>query len=176
MYKNQLQIELIVGGLRAGATEPLHSSKRSEILQHWQNVQCRTGQSFKFENALPEDFIYDTEPACRALVSVATIDSEYVFPLLHAIQKAFYVNQLDVTRAKTLSQLATNIGIQPEQFIAIYSSDTLKLKTLQQFQQAMQWGISGFPSLVYLKNNIPNFLMRGYCDLRELQTRITTVL
>ncbi|MBK7354449.1 MAG: hypothetical protein IPJ05_13855 [Nitrosomonas sp.] len=61
------------------------------------------------------------------------------------------MNQLDVTRAKTLSQLATNIGIQPEQFIAIYSSDTLKLKTLQQFQQAMQWGISGFSLSIFEK-------------------------
>lgn len=176
IYKNQLQIELIVGGLRAGTTEPLHPSKRSEILQHWQNVQHRTSQPFKFENALPEDFIYDTEPACRALVTAATIDSDRVFALLHAIQNAFYAEQLDVTRTEILSQLAANVGIQPERFIATYNSDTLKLKTQQQFQQAVQWGVSGFPSLVYLKNNAPNFLMRGYCDLHELQTRITTVL
>lgn len=176
MYKNQLQIELVVGGLRPGTIEPLHPSKRSEILQHWWNVQHRSGQPFKFENALPDDFIYDTEPACRALVSVAVLDSERVFPLLHMIQNAFYVEQLDVTRTEILSQLAVNVGIQLERFTAIYDSDTLKLKTQQQFQQSIQWGVRGFPSLLYVENNTPTFLANGYCDIHELQSRITAIL
>ncbi|MBK7354450.1 MAG: hypothetical protein IPJ05_13860 [Nitrosomonas sp.] len=85
MYKNQLQIELIVGGITRWRHRTAAFQQTFRNTPALANVQCRTGQSFKFENALPEDFIYDTEPACRALVSVATIDSEYVFPLLHAI-------------------------------------------------------------------------------------------
>ena len=87
-YRDRLTIKLVMGGLRPGSTEPITPEKRAEILHHWHNVQQMTGQPFKFEGALPEGFIYDTEPACRAVVSASFIDSSRTFPLLAAIQRA----------------------------------------------------------------------------------------
>lgn len=57
---------LVAGGLRAGHGAALDPNTRGYILGHWQTVQQTTGQPFRFDDALPEGFVYDTEPACRA--------------------------------------------------------------------------------------------------------------
>ena len=70
-------LKLVVGGLRRerAAMEP---SARVRILSHWQAVNASTGQLFNFQDALPESFVYDTEPACRALVTARQLDEQNV--------------------------------------------------------------------------------------------------
>ena len=77
-YSDRLNVELVLGGLRPGTKAPMGSAQREEILHHWQAVQRQTGQPFRFEGALPEGFIYDTEPASRAVVAISAIKPETI--------------------------------------------------------------------------------------------------
>ncbi len=94
---------LVAGGLRAGHGAALDPNTRGYILGHWQTVQQTTGQPFRFDDALPEGFVYDTEPACRALVAARSLDEESAWPLVRAIQRAFYAEGRDVTQAAVLA-------------------------------------------------------------------------
>jgi putative protein-disulfide isomerase len=58
---------LVPGGLRTGGSA-LEADHAAYILEHWQAVTEATGQPFR-DGALPDGFVYDTEPACRALVT-----------------------------------------------------------------------------------------------------------
>ena len=69
-YSDRLKIALMLGGLRPGTTEPVTPKFREETLHHWQDVHKMTGQPFAFEGAMPEGFVYDTEPASRAVIAV----------------------------------------------------------------------------------------------------------
>lgn len=171
-YSDHLKIELIVGGLRPGTTAPLTSEKRAEILHHWHNVHQVTGQPFKFEGALPEEFIYDTEPACRGVVSASIIDPSCTFPYLAAIQRAFYVEQANVTQADVLTQLAADLGISAEQFSQVFASAAAKRHTQDHFRQAIQWGVRGFPSIIVQDEKGHRFLASGYCSLDTLRQRM----
>ena len=171
-YGERLTIKLVVGGLRAGTTEPLTHGKRAEILQHWHNVQRMTGQPFTFEGALPAGFIYDTEPACRAVVSAMLIDSSYTFALLAAIQHAFYVEQADVTESKVLIQLATEVGISAEPFSQVFASEAAKQTTQDHFRQAIQWGVRGFPTVIGQDIAGLHLLTKGYCPIETISQRI----
>ncbi|SDY96210.1 DsbA family protein [Nitrosomonas sp. Nm33] len=171
-YGERLAIKLVVGGLRPGTTEPLATEKRAEILHHWHNVQRITGQSFTFEGALPEGFIYDTEPACRAVVSASLIDSSYTFPLLAAIQHVFYVEQANVTQTDTLTQLAAVVGIPATQFSQVFASDAAKQATQQHFHQAIQWGVRGFPTVIGQDVAGLHLLTNGYCTIETMRQRI----
>ena len=171
-YRDRLTIKLVMGGLRPGSTEPITPEKRAEILHHWHNVQQMTGQPFKFEGALPEGFIYDTEPACRAVVSASFIDSSRTFPLLAAIQRAFYVEQTDVTRAAILTELAADVGIPAASFSQVFASGAAKRATQQHFHQAIQWGVRGFPSIISQDAEVYYFLASGYCSADTLRQRI----
>ena len=69
-YNSFAPIYPIVGGLRPLTSDPMNDRAKEEIQQHWKNVNEVSGQTFDFTFFDRKDFIYDTEPACRALVTV----------------------------------------------------------------------------------------------------------
>ena len=97
-----VDVHLIVGGLRTGSGSALEPTTRRYILEHWQAVTEATGQPFKIEGALPDGFVYDTEPACRALVTARSLAPDCAWKLLGLIQHAFYAEGRDVTHASVL--------------------------------------------------------------------------
>lgn len=175
-FSGQLAIELLVGGLRAGTIEPLTPEKRAEILHHWHNVQRVSGQPFTFEDAMPEGFVYDTEPACRAVVSASFIDRASAFPYLAAIQYAFYVKQANVTQPTVLIQLATDLGLPAAQFSRVLTSTAARQATQNHFRQVSQWGVSGFPSILAQGATGLHLLTNGYCKLEVLRERLVAWL
>lgn len=169
-------MKLMPGGLRPGTNTPFLPEKRAQILHHWHMVHTATGQPFTLENALPEDFIYDTEPACRAVVTISLIESEKTFSFFAAIQHAFYIAQEDVTRLTILTKLAANLGISESQFASAFQSDNVKRHTQRGFQRTAQWGISGFPSLVIESEARYHVLTTGYRPTEALRQLLNSWL
>jgi putative protein-disulfide isomerase len=148
IYGERMKIVLVLGGLRPGETAPMTAAGREDILHHWHQVHQRTGQPFRFESVLPEGFVYDTEPASRAVVSVGGLNPALVFPLFKAIQSAFYTEGRDVTRPGVLADLAAGLGVKAESFLAAFDSDEARAKTQAHFNQTRRAGVSGFPALI----------------------------
>jgi putative protein-disulfide isomerase len=147
-YRARMKIALVLGGLRPGETAPLTAAGREDILHHWHQVHARTGQPFRFENALPPGFVYDTEPASRAVVTLGGIDPALIFPLFRAIQSAFYAEGRDVTQPGVLADLAAGLGVDAAAFLQAFDSDAARARTQAHFRQARQAGVRGFPALV----------------------------
>ena len=175
-YGERLNIALILGGLRPGTTELMTAKMRDEILHHWHDVHKLTAQRFSFEGAMPEGFIYDTEPASRAVITVAELSPDRIFPYFKSIQSAFYVDQIDVTHADRLAELATQQGLTTKQFLSHFHSEVAKQKTRQHFQAAQQVGVSGFPTLVLQQGSDFEFIARGYRPLDALTSKIESGL
>jgi putative protein-disulfide isomerase len=171
-YDSCLKMELLLGGLRPGTKDPMPSSQREEILHHWRTVQQRTGQPFSFEGALPKGFIYDTEPASRAVLAVSRISPDSIFSFLRTMQTGFYAEQQDVTNPEVLAHLAAGVGLNEQQFLQIFESDIAKKLTLAHFEKASEWGIRGFPSLVGQRGVHYHLLIAGYCSYEELRQKI----
>ena len=147
-YRARMKIALVLGGLRPGESAPMTAAGREEILHHWHQVHQRTGQPFRFEGALPEGFVYDTEPACRAVVTVGGIDPSQTFALFKAIQAAFYAGGRDVTQPGVLADLAAGLGVDARAFLHAFDSDAARTRTQAHFRQARQAGVRGFPALI----------------------------
>ena len=71
----QLDLHLVPGGLRPGVTDPMQDSTRLALAEHWQAVHAATGQPVLTPDDLPAAFVYNTEPACRALVVGRELDA-----------------------------------------------------------------------------------------------------
>lgn len=168
-YSTTFTIKLLPGGLRPKTKAPFPAEKRAQILQHWHNVHTTTGQPFTFDQALPEDFIYDTEPACRSINSVSQIKPEQTFSFFAAIQHAFYVEQQDVTQSSVLTKLAENLSISAARFIVDFQSNSTKQHTLAGFQRAIQWGVNGFPTLIIEHDAKRYLLSTGYRPIEVLR-------
>lgn len=174
-YRERMKIALILGGLRS-ETEAMSDERRTEIFQHWHDVNALSGQAFQFEGALPAGFVYDTEPACRAVVAAASLKAEATFPIFKAIQSAFYTAAQDVTQAAVLAGLAEANGVATAPFLQAFDSDAVKQKTLAHFHMARQLGVHSFPTLVLQDEEGHQLLTAGYRPLAELRPKIDAFL
>lgn len=159
---------LVPGGLRS-ATSALDASTRRYILEHWQAVAEATGQPFRFEGALPDGFVYDTEPACRALVAARALNADQAWALLASIQRAFYEQGLDVSRAPQLLDLAEQAGFERAAFSDAFASAETRAATAADFSWVQGLGIAGFPTLLAERNGQLALLTNGYQPLDRLQ-------
>ncbi|WP_429214369.1 DsbA family protein [Metapseudomonas resinovorans] len=161
-------LQLVAGGLRTGHGAALDAHTKRYILEHWQAVNQATGQSFRFEGALPEGFVYDTEPACRALVVARSLAPELAWPLVKLIQQAFYAEGRDVTQASTLVALAEQAGIPRIEFAQGFDAASSHEATVADFTWVQDLGIAGFPTLLAERNGQLALLTNGYQPLDEL--------
>jgi putative protein-disulfide isomerase len=174
-YRDRMKIALVLGGLRHESA-PMTPVQREEILHHWQAVKARTGQPFRFENALPEGFVYDTEPACRAVVTLGGIDPTQIFAMFKAIQSAFYAEGRDVTQPEILAGLATQVGVDATTFLQAFDSDAARARTQAHFRQARQAGVRGFPALILQQGEQLQPISSGCQPLDSVREAIDTCL
>lgn len=73
---------VIMGGLRPGGGDEWNIEFTDFLEHHWVEVNKRSGQPFGFDLLKQENFVYDTEPACRAVVTVRTIAKEKTLTFL----------------------------------------------------------------------------------------------
>jgi putative protein-disulfide isomerase len=168
-YGEQLKISLNLGGLRPGTTSPITSELRNEILHHWHEVHRLSGQAFRFEGAMPEGFIYDTEPPSRAVLSFAKQQPENTLAYFSAIQSAFYTEGVDVTQETVLTELTSPFAIDPQAFQMDFASEELRALTWEHFKRSRQAGVQGFPTLIWQQDKQIETLCRGYQPREKLK-------
>ncbi|MEK9724235.1 MAG: hypothetical protein VW405_12255, partial [Rhodospirillaceae bacterium] len=81
---DSLPIRPVMGGLRPGNTEPMNEVAKLEVRRHWEHVLEASGQPFDFDFFDRDGFVYDTEPACRAVVTVRRLAAAKALDMLKA--------------------------------------------------------------------------------------------
>jgi len=79
-FEGRMDVQLVMGGLRAGNTAPMREEDRAYIRDAWARVHAASGQPFDFSFHEREAFVYDTEPACRAVVAVRRLKRRWRCP------------------------------------------------------------------------------------------------
>lgn len=161
-YAAQMKVALVLGGLRPGTTEAMTPKAREDILHHWRDVHRMSGQPFQFDGALPEGFVYDTEPPSRAIIAVSEINSDATFAYYKSVQEAFYAHGENITQRETLAGLGVQQGIDRERFLELFDSDAVKQKTRRHFEMARESGVRGFPTVVLQDEGGTMLLTNGY--------------
>ncbi len=174
-YRERMKIALVLGGLRHETT-PMTAAQRDDILHHWHQVHARTGQPFRFENALPDGFVYDTEPASRAVVAVGGLDPALIFPLFKAIQTAFYAEGRDVTQPGVLADLAAGLGADVAAFQSAFDSGAARARTQAHFRQVRQAGVRGFPALILQQDTQLHSVSNGCQSLDTVRAALDSWL
>ena len=161
-------LDLVLGGLRRDSVA-IDAAARVRYLGYWQAVNVSTGQLFDFTDGLPLGMVYDTEPACRAVVTARNLDPQSAWPLAKQIQRAFYTEGVDVTRASVLVDLAERAGIPRIVFAEAFDSAEQRAATAADFSWVQDLGIAGFPTLLAERDGQLALLTNGYQPLEALQ-------
>lgn len=169
-----LDFRLIMGGLRPYNTEK--AIDMADFLKsHWVEIEARTGQPFSHQILKDPDFIYDTEPASRAVVVARIMKPEIELEFFKAVQMAFYRDNQDTNNVNTYLELATDFGLDVATYEAHFNSTAVKEQTKADFQLSQQMGIKGFPSIVLKKDGKFTLVANGYQKAAQISAVIAQV-
>ena len=177
-------LAVVLGGLRAYNQEVMPSSLKDTLHHHWGEVTKRSGKPFGTGQFDRDGYIYDTEPACRAVVAIRTHAAEHTLAMYHAVQHAFYAMGRDITQTTVLadvwqalvdSKTTGDVDFSRGTFIDAFESDTIKTQTRNDFAMVQQWGIRGFPALIAVVNGEAQLVANGYMEADEMLQRIQQV-
>ena len=173
-FATKVPIRVVVGGLMPSLGNKLNDESKSEIKHHWEEVNKFTGQPFSFDFFEREEFIYNTEPPCRAIVVARNIAPDKTLPLLERLHRAFYLENQDVTDPAILLMLAEECGFDGEVFATAFNAKDIMEETFGDFRQSRDMNVRGFPSLLLKDDEDLAFLTIGYQPLENLEPIIET--
>lgn len=145
---DRIDLLLFSGGLRPFTKEPVDDKTRGFFSETYARIGELSGQPFTNPRSLMPGFIYDTEPASRAVVTMRNIAPDEAYPYMLTIQRAFYSGGEDITQTEVLAAHAEKTGLARERFLEAFGSEPIRQATLADFQVAQKFGIDGFPTLV----------------------------
>ena len=180
----ELLLEILVGGLRAGATDVLDDSGKQFRLTHWARVEESSGLPFNRKALMArENFVYDTEPICRAVVTARRLAPEAdQLAVFRALQRAFYVDGLDTTDGAVLAQAAVaelagqGYAADAATFHAAWSHPVTIAATRAEFAQVRAMGIRSFPALLLEANGQRIAISPGYAHVDQLERQLNATL
>jgi len=165
----------VMGGLRPGETRPMNAHFREEIHGHWKHVEQASGQPFDYVQGLPDGFVYDTEPACRAVVTAGHLAAEKKLPYLHSLHQAFYAQARDVKMIAVLVELAVELGLDGAEFARKFMSRELQEETAAEFERARDCGVNGYPTLLLQQPDRLRMISVGYEPLAAVQEKLSAL-
>lgn len=170
-----IPFRLVMGGLRAGGGEEWNDKFKGFLRHHWEEVNQRSGQPFSYKLFERDTFNYDTEPACRAVVTVRELSPAKTHAFYELVQHYFYVKNEDPNELDFYQPICEKLDIDFNTFKTLFLSDKVKALTRNDFMQSQQWGIRGFPSVVLRKGSDLHLIARGYAGYEEMVERIGQV-
>lgn len=148
-FGDRLPVTLVMGGHRTGVRAGLLDEElKAELRAHWRRVEQTTGQTFDERFLEREGGIYDSAPACRAVVAARMAFAGRELGLLSHLQRAFYRHGRDLTRDEELIALADEGGLDRARFALAFNSRECADALAQDFTAVFANGIRAFPALI----------------------------
>jgi putative protein-disulfide isomerase len=175
LERRPAQVRLVMGGLRPYNRETMSPAFKGMLRGHWAHVAEASGLAFSPKILERDDFVYDTEPPCRAVVTAREIDSTRALAVFKAIQAGFYAEGRDMTRAGALADAAADCGYAFDDFVAKLGSETMREATRGDFATSQSLGVAGFPTLAVEQAGELFLVTSGYARADVLDERIAEI-
>lgn len=156
-----VDFQLVMGGLRPYNTETM--ADLGDFLKgHWEDVNKRSGQPFRYDILKDKTFVYDTEPACRAVVLMRALKPESEFEFFKRVQTEFYQENKNTNLTETYAALAEEFGLDKTDFAKKFESDEWKEKVKKDFTYSQTIGVRSFPTIVLQNGDDLYLVAQGY--------------
>lgn len=173
---DRVDLYLQAGGLRPFHKEPLSEADKPRFRGYREQVQAASGQPFDWSFFDREGYVMDTEPASRAVVAMRTLNIGRAYPYMHAIQRAYFAMNEDIRDPALLAAYAGQFEVEPAAFAEAFESQEVKDATLADFALAQRFGVTGFPTLVLLKERAAYQVGVGYAKAEAVIAQIERAL
>lgn len=168
-YGDRAKFSLVMGGLRPDGTHVVDQRYSDFLKGHWHEIAERTGQPFSLSILSRTGWIYDTEKACRAVVTMRLMQPGSEWAYFVAAQTAFYRDNHDPNDPESFARLAQGCGIDGQGFLRSYLGDEARAATQDDFRWARSVGIDSFPTVALRDEHGLAALTIGYQPLARLE-------
>ena len=163
--KAKVMVRYVLGGLAPDSDLPMPADMQRTIRDTWKNIQREIpGTRFNYDFWTVCSPRRSTYPACRAIIACRMQQPEKDNEMLLAIQQAYYLNARNPSDLDVLTQLAKNIGLNPELFVEDVNSEICQNLLLNELQLARNMTVNSFPSLVLSYGGIDKVIPVNYND------------
>ena len=153
--------ELIMAGLQVGGHQPFNEYEINRLRKLWREISEVTGQ--RFSGKIPENFIYHSEIACRA-VEVVKQETGDAWDFFYKLQEAFYMRAENPNDAQVLQSLAPTV----HDLEAKLNSQQVVDATLAQFNETDRLAAHALPSVMLDQGQGPKLVCGGYVTAKYL--------
>ncbi len=178
LHKDQFNFEVLSGGMVRGEQAGPIGEVAAYISQAYKAVEDRTGVRFGeafLEGTLPEGkAMFSSVPPSQALQVIKAQKPAEALAFAEALQKAIYYDGMHPDDQQGLAKLAQSFGLDAQNFLLALNSPEIAQKTVEEFERVSQLGVTGFPTLLLLKEGQYQRLAEGYLPLEELEKRIAS--
>ena len=178
-YKDKIDFEIISGGMVIGEREGLIGDFADYILKALPRLEELTGVKFgePYLSQLRNKSLYQSslKPSI-ALEVFKSFNQKDALVFASSVQKAHYVEGKDLRDEEVYLDLIRPYSIDPEEYLKRLTSDEYRLETTNLFKMIQEWGITGFPAVILVKNGEFFLIAKGYIDQVNLTATIEKIL
>ena len=174
--KREIGYRVVVGGLRPGGGEPWNDQMKDFLKEHWGHVTEMSGQPFGYKLMDREEFNYDTEPSCRAIVAARPLVKEKEMEFFEEVQRKFYVDSEDPSSSNFYASICDKFQINYGEFLNRFESVEVEQETRKEFNLNRQWGVRGYPYVILMHQDQLFLLANGYATFDQMNEQIESVL
>ena len=110
----------------------------------------------------------------KAMAAFRKFEPNRVVEFASWLQKAQFVDAKDLTQIEVYQEAAQTFNLPAEDFIREMEASESIAKS--DFMKAQQWGITGFPAVVFDRGDTLIALSNGFTDLPNLETSLKQAL
>ncbi|ADJ29428.1 DsbA family protein [Nitrosococcus watsonii] len=145
-----IPIQYVLGGLAPDTNKPMPFELQQKIQGIWRTIKEQVpGTEFNFDFWAQCQPRRSTYPACRAVIAATKQEASFGETMILLIQQAYYLQARNPSDDSTLMELAMELGLDQQCFIADLNSAATQEELFRQIQFARQTGAQGFPSLIF---------------------------
>ncbi len=180
VWADRLDVFVYAGGMVTGDRVGPLKEKAPYIETAYKRVEELTG--IRFGDAFVHDVLAKGElvldsfaPSC-ALATMRLLQPASVMTFSHRLQQALYRDGHDLSSDAVYHALATEFGVDADQFVAIMRSDEIAAAVREEFAYVAELGISGFPTLILAIGDEAHVVAHGFAPFEEIDTVLTATL
>jgi len=151
---SHINVSYLLGGLAPDSNLPMPLETQKYLRDNWIKIQkVVPGTEFNYDFWTLNEPRRSTYLSCRAVIAAKKQHPNFEALMTEGIQKAYYLEAQNPSNEDTLIKIAKDIGLNEKLFEEDLKSTEVNKHLLDQIQITKTMPISGFPSLVFVKDS-----------------------
>ncbi len=174
-FASQLTIEVKPGGLAVGdRAKPIgegYAYINDELKQAEKITGVKFGRNFRL---LAEEgsYMYDSEPPCRAQLTMNQLSPTDSLAFAGVLQNAFFRDGLNLNQAETYVSLLKEFDLDADTFMDLFHSEDIAADLQKEFEWCKNAGATGYPTLLIRIGDEISLMARGYRPFDTVESHL----